>query len=164
MSTSCPVLQNIKISPQTESWTILVKFYGLRRWRTSASIINNRSGWMLRPQVANNIIWVLVPPLAAKRQGCSHCNGFFQSKIFVAMKKFLIWTKLIPNPKPIGTKCKQGWPNPSNLHGVLSTMTMQGARGRASKDRWGEWRWSNWWGEWRWSNGWGELMASYWGF
>jgi hypothetical protein len=49
MSTSFLVLQSTKISPQTRSWTILVKFYGPRRWRTVASTINSRSRWMFHP-------------------------------------------------------------------------------------------------------------------
>jgi hypothetical protein len=39
----------------------------------------------------------------------------------------------------------QGWPKPSNLHRALSTITMQGALGRASTGAGLKWRWSNGW-------------------
>jgi hypothetical protein len=154
MSTSYPVLQSAKISPQTGSWTILVKFCGPRRWRTMASTINSRSGWMLHPQVLNNIIW-------GPSTTPSHQNTRLLVLKWLLLKEDICCNEQIPNMNKTNTEPKTnwnqmqttGWPNPSNLYGALSMMTMQGARGRASTGDGSKWRWSN--------NWWRELMVLY---
>jgi hypothetical protein len=129
MTTSCPVLQSTKISIN-RVLNNSCQICGPRKWQTTASIINSRSGWMLYPQVANNIIWG--PGATPSRQNLLALKWLLPKQDICCNEEFPNINKTDTEPKTNWNQTQiGGWPNPSNPHRVLSTTIMQGAQGRA---------------------------------